>query len=172
MEVQIKDNKIYAPLKDKWLIIKPEEEVRQRYICRLLDSYGYDLKQMDQEVKVNNTRRGTGSARADIVIWKTKEDRQEKKYPIIVVECKAEKVTIREEDYYQGYNYASITHAKFFVTTNLKETRIFRVVEGEIPNRLEEIADIIENNSDARSEEWIDAILSQTIAYLTTVNHE
>lgn len=35
-----------------------------------------------------------------------------------------------------------------------------------------EIADIIENNSDARSEEWIDAILSQTIAYLTTVNHE
>ena len=29
MEVQIKDNKIYAPLKDKWLVVKPEEEVRQ-----------------------------------------------------------------------------------------------------------------------------------------------
>lgn len=37
---------------------------------------------------------------------------------------------------------------------------------------LGEIADIIENNSDARSEEWMEAILSQTIAYLTTVNHE
>ena len=35
-----------------------------------------------------------------------------------------------------------------------------------------EIANIIENNSDMRSEEWIDAILSQTIAYLTTINHE
>ena len=35
-----------------------------------------------------------------------------------------------------------------------------------------EIADIIEDNSDMRSEEWIDAILSQTIAYLTTINHE
>ena len=101
MEVQIKDNKIYAPLKDKWLVVKPEEEVRQRYICRLVDSYGYDLSQMDQEIKVNNTRRGTGSARADIVIWRTKEDRLEKKYPIVVVECKAETVTIREEDYYQ-----------------------------------------------------------------------
>lgn len=33
-----------------------------------------------------------------------------------------------------------------------------------------EIADIIENGSDARSEEWIEAILSQTIAYLTGVN--
>ena len=42
MKVQIKDNKIYAPLKDKWLVAKPEEEVRQKYICRLVDSYGYD----------------------------------------------------------------------------------------------------------------------------------
>lgn len=164
MEVQIKDNKIYAPLKDKWLVTKPEEEVRQGYICRLVDSYGYDLKQMDQEIKVNNTRRGTGSARADIVIWKTKEDKQEKKYPIIVVECKAEKVTIREEDYYQGYNYASITHAKFFVTTNLKETRIFRVVEGEIPNRLEEIADI-PTAEIATNEKKVKELLNQTKAF-------
>ena len=164
MDVKIKDNQIYAPLKDKWLVTKPEEEVRQRYICRLVDSYGYDLKQMDQEIKVNNTRRGTGSARADIVIWKTKEDKQEKKYPIIVVECKAEKVTIREEDYYQGYNYASITHAKFFVTTNLKETRIFRVVEGEIPNRLEEIADI-PTAEIATNEKKVKELLNQTKAF-------
>ena len=164
MEVQIKDNKIYAPLKDKWLVVKPEEEVRQRYICRLVDSYGYDLSQMDQEIKVNNTRRGTGSARADIVIWRTKEDRLEKKYPIVVVECKAETVTIREEDYYQGYNYASITHAKFFVTTNIKETRIFRVVEGEIPNRLEEIADI-PTAEIATDEKKVKELLNQTKAF-------
>lgn len=164
MKVQIKDNKIYAPLKDKWLVVKPEEEVRQRYICRLVDSYGYDLSQMDQEIKVNNTRRGTGSARADIVIWRTKEDRLEKKYPIVVVECKAETVTIREEDYYQGYNYASITHAKFFVTTNIKETRVFRVVEGEIPNRLEEIADI-PTAEIATDEKKVKELLNQTKAF-------
>ena len=29
MEIQIKDNKIYAPLKDKWLVVKPEEEMRR-----------------------------------------------------------------------------------------------------------------------------------------------
>ena len=164
MEVQIKDNKIYAPLKDQWFVVKPEEEVRQRYICRLVDSYGYDLKQMEQEKKVNNTRRGTGSARADIVIWKTKEDRLEKKYPIVVVECKAETVTIREEDYYQGYNYASIAHAKFFVTTNIKETRVFRVVEGEIPNRLEEIADI-PTAEIATDEKKVNELLNQTKAF-------
>lgn len=164
MEVLIKDNKIYAPLKDQWFVVKPEEEVRQRYICRLVDSYGYDLKQMEQEKKVNNTRRGTGSARADIVIWRTKEDRLEKKYPIVVVECKAETVTIREEDYYQGYNYASIAHAKFFVTTNIKETRVFRVVEGEIPNRLEEIADI-PTAEIATDEKKVKELLNQTKAF-------
>lgn len=46
MEIQIKDNKIFAPLKNKWLVYKPEEEVRQKYICRLVDSYGYSLDQI------------------------------------------------------------------------------------------------------------------------------
>ena len=58
MEVQIKDNKIFAPLKDKWLVLKPEEKVRQEYICRLVNSYGFDLKQMEQEVGVTNSQEG------------------------------------------------------------------------------------------------------------------
>jgi len=33
-----------------------------------------------------------------------------------------------------------------------------------------EIADMIENHSDARTDEWIDTILTQTIAYLVKVN--
>ena len=31
MEIQIKDNKIYVPLKDRWLVLKPEEEVKQTF---------------------------------------------------------------------------------------------------------------------------------------------
>ena len=58
MEVQIKNNKIFAPLKDKWLVLKPEEEVRQKYICRLIDNYGYSIEQMTQEIPVNNSHRG------------------------------------------------------------------------------------------------------------------
>ena len=62
------DKEIFAPLKDKWLVNKPEEEVRQQYICRLADSYGYALDQMDQEVPViNGNGRGTGRGRADVV---------------------------------------------------------------------------------------------------------
>ena len=124
MEIQIEDNKIYAPLKEKWLQVKPEERVRQKYICRLVNNYNFSVDQMDQELQVNNSQRGQGAARADIVVWKSKQDKQEKKSPLIIVECKAETITIHEEDYFQGYNYASWAGADFFVTTNLKETRM------------------------------------------------
>lgn len=164
MDIKIKDNKIYAPLKDKWLVLKPEEEVRQKFICRLSDSYGFSLKQMAQEMQVTNSQRGQGAARADIVIWRSEEDKAENKYPLIVVECKAEQVTIRKEDYYQGMNYASWLHADFFVTTNLKETRIFKIVTGEIPDRLEEIVDI-PDASKANNQKEIERLLRQTKAF-------
>ena len=164
MDIQIDNNKIYAPLKGKWLVNKPEEQVRQKYICRLVDSYGYSLDQMAQELQVTNSQRGQGAARGDIVIWRSKEDKQNSKSALIVVECKAESVTIHQEDYFQGYNYASWASADFFVTTNLKETRIFRVVKGEIPKRLEEIADI-PNAAKATSQKEIDKLLKQTKAF-------
>lgn len=164
MEIKVNGNKIYAPLKDKWLVLKPEEEVRQKYICRLVDNYGYSVEQMTQEVQVNNSQRGQGMARADIVVWRNAEDKNEDKSPIIIVECKAESVTIREEDYFQGYNYASWAGADFFVTTNLKETRIFKVVKGQIPKKLEEIVDI-PNASQANNEKEIDKLLKLTKAF-------
>jgi len=166
MDIQKRNNdkEIYAPLKSKWLVMKPEEEVRQKYICRLVDSYGYSLDQMDQEIQVSNSQRGQGAARADIVVWRSEEDKESKKYPLIVVECKAESVTIRKEDYYQGMNYASWAHADFFVTTNLKETRIFRIVKGQIPDKLDEIVDI-PNASKANNQKEIDKLLKQTKAF-------
>lgn len=164
MEVQIKDNKIYAPLKEKWLVLKPEEEVRQNYIVRLISSYGFELNQMAQEVQVNNSQRGQGRAMADIVIWKSEADKLADKSPVIVIECKAEHITIREEDYFQGYNYASWAGADFFVTTNEKETRIFKVVKGLIPKRLEEIVNI-PNAKEIKSDKKIDELLKQTKAF-------
>lgn len=164
MEIQIKDNKIFAPLKDKWLVLKPEEEVRQKYICRLVNNYGYSIEQMAQEMQVTNSQRGQGAARADIVIWRNKEDKIGNKHPLIVVECKAESVTIHKEDYYQGMNYASWVHADFFVTTNLKETHIFKVVKSEIPDKLEEVIDI-PDASKANNQKEIDKLLKQTKAF-------
>ena len=164
MELKINGNKIFAPLKNKELILTPEERVRQEYICRLVNHYGYDLSQMEQELQVNNSHRGQGKARADIVVWKSASAKSNEDAATIVVECKAEHITIREEDYFQGYNYAAWAGADFFVTTNLKETRVFKVNKGKLPKRLEEIVDI------PKAEELTNAkklkeLLSQTKAF-------
>ena len=164
MELQIKNNKIFAPLKNKELVLTPEERVRQEYICRLVNHYGYELAQMDQELQVNNSHRGQGKARADIVVWMSASAKSNEDAATIVVECKAEHITIREEDYFQGYNYAAWAGADFFVTTNLKETRVFKVNKGKLPKRLEEIVDI------PKAEELTNAkklkeLLSQTKAF-------
>jgi len=166
LEIQIdeKKNQIFAPLKNQWFVKTPEEEVRQNYICRLVNHYGFSLDQMKQEVTVSNSSRGQGRAQADIVVWKSKDDKLNDISPIIVVECKAENITIREEDCFQGANYASWAGADFFVTTNLKETRIFKVVKGTIPKRLEEVINIpdasIVNNS-----KKVQELLQQTKAF-------
>ena len=164
MEPKTNNNKIFAPLKNKELVSTPEERVRQEYICRLVNHYGYDLSQMDQELQVNNSHRGQGKARADIVVWKSASAKSNEDAATIVVECKAEHITIREEDYFQGYNYAAWAGADFFVTTNLKETRVFKVNKGKLPKRLEEIVDI------PKAEELTNAkklkeLLSQTKAF-------
>ena len=141
-EVQEKDGKIYCPLKKAWHVSTPEERVRQYYIAILANKYGYSLEQMEQELKVNNSKRGQGKARADIVIWKSEQDKKDKKAAFIVVECKAENVKVRVEDYYQGFNYASWAHAEFFVTTNEKETKYFNVDPAYLPQKLDEVVAI------------------------------
>jgi type I restriction enzyme M protein len=162
--LKIDGNKIFAPLKNKWLILTPEERVRQGFVCRLVNEYGYDLKQMEQEVQVSNSKRGQGKARADIVIWKNEADKKAKKSAFIVVECKAANVKIQREDYYQGLNYATWAKAQFFVTTNEKEDKCFKVLQDKIPDELSEIGGI-PKAEDINNEKAIKRLLEQTKAF-------
>lgn len=138
MEIEIKDNKIKAPLKgdNVWLEATPEEIIRQKFIQYLVDELGYNYNQMAQELKVTNSQRGTGRASADIVIWKTAEAKDNNELASIVVECKSDNVTIQPADYYQGLNYATWVSADFFITHNSKETRCFQVYKEKIPKNL------------------------------------
>jgi len=94
--------KIWSHLRQKWLYETPEESVRQSFLPVLVAEYGYSLEQMDEELEV--TGRGSGHARADFVIWRSSEDKDNQKNPLIVVECKSDNVTISVKDYGQGDN--------------------------------------------------------------------
>ena len=140
VKLKREDGKIWSSVRGKWLIETPEEYVRQEYLLVLFHEYGYCLEQIAEEVEV--TGRGSGKARADFVIWRSTQDKAERKSPLIIVECKSDNVTIRSEDYAQGDRYARLTNAPFFVTHNNTETKFWHVRKDRMPGYLEEIEDI------------------------------
>lgn len=156
LTVKRKDGHIWSHVKHKWRVETPEERVRQEYLCTLVNEYGYSLDQIDEEVTV--TGRGSGQARADFLIWRSAQDRRSNRKAMIVVECKADNVTIDQKTYKQGANYSQYEQAKFFVTHNNRETKYWKVdLQRRAPN-FQEIENI--PTADATDKE-IEAILSK-----------
>jgi type I restriction enzyme M protein len=137
---------IFSHIRQKWLAETPEERVRQAYVVMLHNEYGFGLDQMDEELQAL-ARRGSGRARADVVIWRTSQDKADSKAPLIVVECKADNITIKATDYNQGEAYALYTNAPFFVTHNNRETKYWRTKKELLPGRCEEIENIPHANA-------------------------
>lgn len=132
--------KIWSHVRGKWLAETPEERVRQEYLLVLVNEYGFILDQISEEIDL--TGRGSASARADFVIWRTAQDKADDNAPFIIVECKSDNVTIKPQDYSQGENYARICGAPFFVTHNSRETKYWRVKKDKVPGYIEEIENI------------------------------
>lgn len=156
VKVERKNGEIYSHIRKKWFVETPEESVRQEYLCVLVNEYGYSTEQIAEELSV--TGRGSGDARADFLVWRTPQEKVDSKTALIVVECKADNITIDGKTYEQGANYAQYERAKFFVTHNNRETKFWKVdLERRMPNFGE-----IENipHADATDKE-IDEIISR-----------
>ncbi len=132
--------KVYSHVRKKWLVETPEETVRQEYLLVLVNDYQFSLDQISEEMDI--TGRGSASARADFVLWRTIQDKLDENTPFIIVECKSDNVTIKPVDYSQGENYARIVGAPFFVTHNSRETKYWRVKKDKVPGYTEEIENI------------------------------
>ena len=126
-----------------------EELVRQAFILHLHQHYGYAFEQMLDEQK---TQSGRKSSKADVAVWDTPAARNQKPRPSpkIVVECKAENVTIHQKDYYQGESYGRASGAEFLVMHNERQTAFFRVVPG-LPGELVPITEL------PKASDWGDA---------------
>jgi len=138
MEVEIKGNKIFAPIKNEWVKYTAEEKLKQEFIIRLVNIYGYSLNQIGQDIKIKKRYK------ADIAIWRSANDKAKNVIPsiIIAVECKAEHIKIKESDYSVGYDFASTINANFFIAVNLKETKVFHIQKDNAPKKLEKLSDI------------------------------
>lgn len=144
-KIELKYNeswKIYSFIREKYLENQPEEKVRQEFVIKLVNEYWYSLEQMLEEIKLTSSQRWTWRASADLVIWKTKEDKNNNKTAFLVVELKARYLDLKVEDCYQGYNYATWSRAQLFAVSNWKELQVYKTIEDELPLKLSPVNNI------------------------------
>ena len=167
LEIRKTNGKIYSFIRQKDLVCTPEEEVRQNFICKLVNDFGYPIELMAEEYSSDLKTRGIRPTRADIVIYENEEKKNNDYNAFIVVECKAEKVKIRLEDFYQGAEYAAKLRAQFLILHNAKETHFYAVDMEKAPNKHDAFTQIvtIPHYDDISDKKKVDAIKKQTKAF-------
>lgn len=104
---------VWDPVRKKWIILTPEEHVRQYLLQYLHQGMGYPLSLMAVEKKLMV---GKMAKRFDIVVY----DRDHR--PWMLVECKEPQVHITQAALYQLLNYHSSLPCRFWLLTNGHET--------------------------------------------------
>lgn len=100
---------IYDPLRKKYLVLQPEEFVRQLLVQYLLTEKKYPAGKIAIEMglKVNELQK-----RCDILIY----DQQFE--PFMIVECKAAQVPLNEAVFYQIANYNMPLKVPYLLVSN------------------------------------------------------
>lgn len=93
----------------------------QKFVSRLVDSYGYSAEQMSTDFVVEN------GATIDIAIWRDAQSRKEQKMPAVCVAivCNPEYVRIEAANYFKNLLSVPMQTHHFLVANNLKETKVF-----------------------------------------------
>ncbi|MEO8823927.1 MAG: type I restriction enzyme HsdR N-terminal domain-containing protein [Ginsengibacter sp.] len=109
---KLRDNsgikEIFDPIRKKWLVLTPEEWVRQNIICFLLQqNVPSSLISVEKEIKLGELRK-----RYDIVVY----NRQT--IPWMIIECKEMKVALSEKTMEQILRYHISIPAKYLIITN------------------------------------------------------
>lgn len=122
-------DEVFDHIRRKWLVLTPEERVRQQLILYLLNVKHVPLTHISVEraITVNGLTR-----RYDLVVYGLDMK------PQMVVECKAPEVKITQEVVEQAGRYNKTLHAPVLGVTNGKEHFFFSIdFETEQITRLE-----------------------------------
>jgi hypothetical protein len=102
-------DEIFDPVRKKWLLLSPEEWVRQNLIQFLLISKNYPLSliAIEKEIKLGELRK-----RCDIVVYNRAMQ------PWMIIECKEMNVALSEKTLDQILRYHISLPAKYLIISN------------------------------------------------------
>ena len=122
---------VWDTIRGRWLVMTPEEAVRQQVIAYLIEvkQVPPGLIRQEQPLSLNDTAR-----RADVVAY----DHTGK--PRMVVECKAPSVPVTRETLEQAVRYNCVLQVPYIWITNGETNHCFRYHAEE--NRYESLREI------------------------------
>ncbi|AOW19418.1 type I restriction enzyme HsdR N-terminal domain-containing protein [Urechidicola croceus] len=110
-KIKSSENKqlIFDIIRKKYMVLTPEEWVRQNFVQYLISEkkYPISLIAIEKEIVLNNLKK-----RFDILIFDPKGE------PNIIVECKSPNVKITQNTFDQIAQYNMKINAKFLILTN------------------------------------------------------
>lgn len=114
---------IFDNLRKKWLLLTPEEWVRQNFLAYLLkvQQYPSTLIALEKQIRV-----GELVKRFDILVYDSRHQ------PWMMVECKAPEVPLTEATLQQILRYHISTPAKYLFITNGKFTMGWEKADGRL----------------------------------------
>jgi hypothetical protein len=122
---QVKDqakDQIFDPFRKKWVILTPEEWVRQNILqyIHLVCQYPASLIAIEKSIQL-----GELIKRFDILIFK--EDK-----PWMIIECKEANVVINDKTIAQLYQYQQVLEAQYLIATNGHDTVGAQIITGKL----------------------------------------
>lgn len=110
---------VLDPLRGRYVIMTPEEEVRQTFTQYLIEVKHFPPGLIAQEVSIplNGTTR-----RADGVLY-----RQDNRKPRVIMEYKAPNIKITQDVFQQILSYNSVLQADYLIVTNGITTFVCKV---------------------------------------------
>ena len=115
-------DQIFDPFRKTWVLLTPEEWVRQNLLQYLVQNLQYpsSLIAVEKEIKL-----GELSKRFDIVVYKNE-------IPWMIIECKEAKITLNEKTMKQILQYQQILTAQYLFISNGHETLGTKIESGKL----------------------------------------
>jgi len=115
-------DQIFDPFRKTWVLLTPEEWVRQNLLQYLVQNLQYpsSLIAVEKEIKL-----GELSKRFDIVVYKNE-------MPWMIIECKEAKVRLNEKTMEQILQYQQVLTAQYLFISNGHETMGAKIESGKL----------------------------------------
>ena len=124
MKTKIIDNKQYVfdAIRKKWLLLTPEEKVRQHVVQYLIQEKKIpkSLIALEKLITVNEMKK-----RFDVLVYKATK-------PWLLVECKEPNVELNDMALQQVLNYNNVLQVSYFAITNGENLVVWKIENSSL----------------------------------------